>query len=308
MTIVAGFKSHEGVVLCADTQETIDQVSKHNVPKLRVEPSESSYRVQRVMGEGSDDDLAVAFCGATDNGPYLDMVIDKAWEAAREAVSLAEACASIEDSIKHTHREYGDIYQTGYLPSTEIIYGGRMEGDSKLFYSLGPAITERKGFVAGGVGVHLANFIASRMYSEYLEVKQCVILAAYILFQTKEHVDGCGGDSQIAVLRAHGTSGQVHWENVESITKLLRDSDKEFGEVLMHYADHKLTKDEFLTKAHETLDLLATTRDFELENFRKSTALWDSMFGMGSPIKDELGLPTPPTPGWPTDNEGDEPK
>jgi 20S proteasome alpha/beta subunit len=33
MTIIAGFKCHEGLVLCADTQETVGNVSKRNVPK-----------------------------------------------------------------------------------------------------------------------------------------------------------------------------------------------------------------------------------------------------------------------------------
>jgi hypothetical protein len=31
------------------------------------------------------DDLGETFCGATDNVPYLDMLIDEAWDAAKEA-------------------------------------------------------------------------------------------------------------------------------------------------------------------------------------------------------------------------------
>jgi len=294
VTIVAGFKSHEGVVICADTQETIGQLSKHNVPKLRFEPSDTHYRVASAMGQTSDNDLAVAFCGATDNGPYLDMVINKAWNASRDATSLAEACSAIEDSIKNTHLEYGEIYQTGYLPTTEIIYGVKMDGDSKLFYAFGPAVTEKEGYVAAGQGVHLANFLASRMNIEYLGLRQCIILAAYVLFQTKEHVEGCGGDSQIAALRNCGTSGHVHWENIDAITKLLRDSDKDLGEVLMQYADKELTNEEFLKKAHEAFDLLADSRERELKKLQESKDMFDAMFGMR--IHDDIGLPTPPTP------------
>jgi 20S proteasome alpha/beta subunit len=40
VTIVAGFKTIDGIVLCADTQETIGGISKRNVPKLRFEPGD----------------------------------------------------------------------------------------------------------------------------------------------------------------------------------------------------------------------------------------------------------------------------
>jgi 20S proteasome alpha/beta subunit len=306
VTIVAGFKSHEGVVVCADTQETIGQLSKHNVPKLCVEPSEPYFLRATTGGHVIDNELAVAFCGATDNGPYLDMVIDKAWHAARDATSLAEACSLIEDSIKGTHREYGGIYQLGFLPTTEIIYGVKMEGDSKLFYAYGPAVTEKDGYVAAGQGVHLANFLASRMHTEYLGLQQCIILAAYILFQTKEHVEGCGGDSQVAALRNQGTSGKIHWENIESITKLLRDSDKELGEILMQYADHKLTKEEFLTKSREALDVLATTREYELKKFQDSKEMFNAMFGWA--MHDDLGLPSLEGPRSVSNDQTDEPE
>jgi hypothetical protein len=57
--------------------------------------------------------------------------------------------------------------------------------------------------------VRITDFLAARMKPTMLDLHQCVILAAYILFQAKEHVDGCGGESQIAVLRHKGKSGLV---------------------------------------------------------------------------------------------------
>ena len=51
MTIIAGFKCSEGIVICADTQETIG-TSKRSVPKLRFEP---------FGGPHEGDTLAIAF-------------------------------------------------------------------------------------------------------------------------------------------------------------------------------------------------------------------------------------------------------
>jgi 20S proteasome alpha/beta subunit len=290
VTVVAGFKTTEGVVLCADTQETVGGISKRNIPKLRFEPSSLHHRISRHL-TGEADELAVAFCGATDNGPYLDMLIDEAWEAVKDATSLLEACTLIKQSIKDTYREYGAIYQPGQLPNTEIIYGVKMEEHSKLFYAFGPAISETDRYISGGTGSYMAEFVSSRMYDQYLSIRQSIILAAYVLFQAKEHVDGCGGDSHIAVLRNKGTSGVVSWDNVKSATKLVEISDRKIGELLIHYADLGLTKEEFAKKTTEALEQLDSVREFEINKFRENRELWDSVFGIA--IHDELGLPTP---------------
>src|SRR5487761_187392 len=102
VTIIAGFKGYDGIVLCADTQETIAGF-KRKVPKLRVEPGKHGA------------DLAVAFCGAG-HGPFIDKVVNLAWRDVQTATSLDDACYEIEKSIKATHREFGRIYQPGSLP------------------------------------------------------------------------------------------------------------------------------------------------------------------------------------------------
>jgi hypothetical protein len=84
VTIVAGFKFQEGVVICADTQETVGNVIKRQAPKLRFEPS-----LQRIPGQlPTKTGIAVAFCGATNNGAFVDKVIDLAWEKAKTASDL----------------------------------------------------------------------------------------------------------------------------------------------------------------------------------------------------------------------------
>lgn len=77
VTVVAGFKFNKGIVLCADTQETVG-IAKRHVPKLRFEEFSGALKV---LSGGSD--LAVAFCGATNNGPFVDKLVDSAWIAAQ---------------------------------------------------------------------------------------------------------------------------------------------------------------------------------------------------------------------------------
>lgn len=286
MTIIAGFKSWEGVVICADTQETTEH-SKRSLPKLIFEPRERSH--------GSTDDLAAAFCGSTNVGPFVDKLILNAWESAQMASSLDEASEEIEKSIKATYREFGKIYQPGYCPSAELIYGVKMHGSSKLFNAYGPIVTEKERYHSSGVGYYMADFLTSRMRMDGLNLRQCVILAAYILFQAKEHVEGCGGDSHIAVLRDSGPSGLVDWKRVETLTEVLKESDKEIGELILKIADIQAEDGEIKEDAADAVDLLLTLRKNHIESLREHDE-WDSAFNgvMGlSKEPDEFGLSKP---------------
>ena len=95
VTIIAGFKCDEGVVICADTQESVEgSPSKRHVPKLRFEPSGQYH---------SGDDVAAAFCGSG-NGPFIDKLIENAWQEAQTATNLDEACNEIEESLTIAER------------------------------------------------------------------------------------------------------------------------------------------------------------------------------------------------------------
>lgn len=283
VTIVVGFKCAEGIVLCADTQETVHNLSKRNVPKLRVEPSNRASAVLSGLG-----DMAVAFCGATDNGPFVDEIIDRAWRAARGAKSLENVSELINQSIKASYREFAKVYQPGFLPTTELIYGVKMAGDSRLFYAYGPAVNEKDEYATGGIGYYMADFLASRMFSSALNMRQCVILAAYILFQAKEHVDGCGGASHIAVLRNNGSSGLVNSGRIEVLTRLLQYGDSSISKIALQHADVSLGSDEFRKSAIETIDALTRMREHGTEAYAESEKFWNAVLGMGV---DEVGMP-----------------
>jgi hypothetical protein len=92
----------------------------------------------------------------------------------------------------------------------------------------------------------MADFLASRMHSNHLSVSQTITLAAYILFQCKEHVDGCGGESQIAVLDEKGSSKLVPSLEVNTVTQALKDVDEVLSYLLLlPAADPQIPQDEF---------------------------------------------------------------
>lgn len=287
MTILAGFRCTEGIVLCADTQESIQGTSpKRQVPKLRFEPFGRSH-------EG--DDLAVAFCGAGD-GPFTDKLIANAWQDAQIATNIEEACSGIEESIKKTYKEFGRVFQVGFCPSSDLLYGVKMHGESRLMMASGPIVNEKEKYETCGSGYYLANFIADRMHSDYLTLHQCVILAAYILFQTKEHCVDCGGESHIAILRNEGVSGKVDAKRIETITELTQFADFEGGRLLLDMANLDLDKAAFSERIASTMGILADIRENQrtkLAEKIKSGEEFSRMFGTQRLPEDEFGLPLP---------------
>ena len=298
MTIIAGFKTEEGVVLCADTQETVGHISKRNVPKLRFEPRDNP--LFGVHGHNSDE-VAAAFCGAGNNGSFIDKLVDNAWEAAQGCTSLDEVCSEIEASIKVTYAEFGGIYQTGYCPEAELIYGVKMSSHTKLFSALGPVLTLRIEYSSVGVCYYLADFLKQKMYNPYLTLHQCVILAAYVLSQAKEHVEGCGGESHIAVLRNDGVSGRVASDRIDAITKVLALIDDAVSSVLLDAANLEHDDAAFRKKLQLSLDVVAAIRNSkksELDQARRTIATISQILGGGGsyepPPLDAFGLPKPP--------------
>lgn len=286
VTVLAGFRCSRGLVLCADTQETVG-VAKRHVPKLRFEEFSGATRVL------SGSDLAVAFCGATNNGAFVDKLVDLAWTAAQQAGNdIDSVCGAVENSIEETYRHFGTIYQPGYLPDAELIYGVKMSGQSRLFNALGPAVNEKDEYCTGGVGTYMADFLAARMYSVGLTVQQCVILAAYILFQTKEHVDGCGGKSHIAILREDGPSGLVDAQRIEAITENVQKADVHLGNLLLASSDLDIGDKDFSENANQVFAVLEMFREEQRKDFKKWEEFrrnFDTMFGL-SIKRDSLGL------------------
>lgn len=293
VTIIAGFSSYEGIVLCADTQETREH-AKRQVPKLRFEPHSTLLSDKSIH----HSNLAAAFCGSGD-GPFIDKLVEEAWKGAEGASSLDEACDSIAHSIEDQHEKFGKIYQPGTLPEAQLIFGVKMGGDSRLFTSLGPIVNEGRGYESAGIGYYMADFLASRMYKDHLTVRQCVILAAYILYQAKENVEGCGGDSHIVVLRNHESSGHVDWRRVEAVTKLLTHADHEISDILIRSADLDMKDKEFKEQIDLSSHLLQAFRqnaNAELKRREAQSLALAADFGVQPDQTDSLGLPLPLDP------------
>ncbi len=271
MTIIAGFKCQDGVVVCADTQETVGSISKRNVPKLRFERTGA---VAKILSNALD--ISMAFCGAG-HGPFIDKLVDGARIATKGAEDINAASEAIEDYIKNTYADFGRIYQPSQCPEVELIYGITVLGESRLFHATGPIVNQKDQYTSGGVGYYMADFLASYMYDAGITVQQAVVLAAYILFQAKEHVDGCGGDSHIAVLRENGKSRLIDAIRVDKITELLKRTNREIGKVLLASADFTQSKAQFINTTKAATNAIVVSREGSRKQLHEINEVWKAL-------------------------------
>jgi hypothetical protein len=159
-----------------------------------------------------------------------------------------------------------------------------------MFSADGPIVNEKQEYEAWGAGYYMADFLKKRMYSNSLNIRQCAILAAYVIFQAKEHVDGCGGETHIAVLRNDGTSGLFDRHHIEELTEMLGWQDEVLAHFLVYASDTETDSKEFNRKADLLMDLIASIRADKRTKISEGKEL-RALLEQGDKETDFFGLP-----------------
>jgi hypothetical protein len=257
MTIAAGFQCTDGIVLCADTQETHRQILKVRIAKITRKP-EIDY---------PGCDRKVLFSGAGD-GAFIDKLIHRAWKAAQQADADIDSVAlAIEDSIKATHQEYGQIYQPGYLPEVQLIYGLWVRGyPTRLFSSVQATVNPVESHECVGIGEVLARYIADRMFVQStMPIRTAKILSIYLLEAAKEYVDGCGGGSVIEALHADGTTSSVDGDTLLWTSIYLRQLEAQMSAVMLRAPDSEMSDQQFDDAIDSLMQTVITVRQSQLQ-------------------------------------------
>jgi hypothetical protein len=186
-------------------------------------------------------------------------------------------------------------FQTSTLQVFLTIITNRAMRQSKLLDNRHPNLSFT-GYASSGIGYYLADFLAGRMGAKgehgWLTTRQCVAVAAYILFQAKEHVEGCGGNSHIAVLREHESSGRVDFQLVEHRTEYLRLADGFMGERLLVTADFSVTHAALTEKLESFMGTIKFVHDEEMNKLKADREFSRSIRPFeGERPEDDLGIP-----------------
>jgi hypothetical protein len=235
MTIAAGFRCMDGVVLCADSQITIPGLLKYPESKIR-------------MAEYLQSKPFFTFCGDMD---YSKQAINHFSTAIRKAEqNRTDLLSAIETEAANLHLQYYDMYtDPADKLHLDMIVSVLVDKQRHLFKIYGPKVNAVDDFHCIGAGNYLARALTGMYRRPGESVHRTAIVCAYILSEVKKYVDGCGGDSQIICLNDDGSwtlfPDEGMFFSIADIETRFQEWKDQLKELAIHYADFKVSRSEF---------------------------------------------------------------
>jgi hypothetical protein len=187
MTIAAGIRCIDGIVLCADTEYTEGDRQKY----------------QRTKIFGYDDSLLVTGSGWTD---YMKMAFDKLYEKLLEkkAGNQREARQIVEEVILDIYsKNIASVFRLGEFncPSFDLLIAVRcQDGDVVLLKNTETSVTISHAYESVGTGSILYNYWARYFFKFQKSMEIAGIFSLFMLEEAKSAVPGCGGGTEIACM------------------------------------------------------------------------------------------------------------
>lgn len=266
MTYIAAFPCREGYVCCADTLETIGE-NKQYVEKLSV------------FGE---EEIPYPFCiGGAGNGEIIDALTQEISE--RLLKSKPQGGKALGNEIKAA---VDDVY-TNDVPvmalkkqhrSAELLIAANSsisDAEFCLFHVKGRRVYKvQRGIIGYATATNQA--LLKRFHDPAMPMSQAVMLAVYLVSQSKLTDDGVDGETRVAIVSQFWArlEDKEYIESIEArVTGFLPIAD----ELFLHLADVGVPIIEFERKLQWFVDILRETRKLSFQHCQKYLQhLWDT--------------------------------
>jgi 20S proteasome alpha/beta subunit len=188
MTIALGLIAREGIVIAADRQQT---EGEHKKAQRKIE-SLWSLPVGALLVSGAG------------NGPYIDTMTERLRHCFGTTESK-EYPAAMTNEFRGIHSAfYSEAvlpfsqYQSYERPDYELLFGCSTDKTHLLWYSDKLALNQvQAGYRAVGVGASAAESLLNKFYVTNLPLKVAIVLAAYVIYEVKNSVEGCGFETDV---------------------------------------------------------------------------------------------------------------
>jgi 20S proteasome alpha/beta subunit len=215
VTIAAGFRCNDGIVLCADSLHTISGYVKHHEGKIDTCAME-------------DFVIAIAGAGTTD---YIRTAVETITRPGLEFIDLLQIEIALRDRMLEffgRHLLPWSNFPESERPMVELLIavtGKKKTQYHGLFHYAGTSF-HRVYEKAIGAGILLADsLIAEHIHSDRVHrnpqtLPQLCSLAVFILSKVKKHVDGCGGYTDLVILDKAGGVAFVDSGKIEELERV----------------------------------------------------------------------------------------
>jgi 20S proteasome alpha/beta subunit len=270
MTIAAGFRAQDSIILCADTEVTLGADLKLLQGKV------TRYR---------SDDCNLALVGAG-HASFIKMTAQKIINAIGKTPTHFEIYGAIEQVVLEVFSKHVQYYpEDGQKPNFDLLIAAWTKDEGvELFRTDGTAVNYASWCECVGWGAALGSYLADKKYSILLTERECLGLAVYILQQAKDYVPYCGKESSIYVLRSNGELKSASSSKVVEQEAYFDEFEKIANEVFI--SGYLETDDKvFEEKLKAFCDGLKSMRTEQRVKRESASAF----FGHFGPIGDELG-------------------
>jgi hypothetical protein len=281
MTIAAGFTCFDGLVICADTLETVGDYGKRSQSKIVIKPKPNPTPKIEMPRRKSDPprpprepepDCVVVFAGAGE-ADFIDKLIDTLWKKIGPAVTHTEKIEAMEDAAIEFYKKYWSIYPIDQRPEVHLLVALRTEEKMELLKVIGPIVNRIESYESIGYGIALSKYLIDRLYQKSMSVNDTAIVANYMLDQVKEHVQYCGGESHIMRIDPKGYTDMILASSIQWGQERFAKLDSSLRPLLIAVGDMMIPEEEFKKQTISFTHKMEKMRE-ELSKFHSALDFW----------------------------------
>lgn len=256
MTIAIGFRCSDGVVLAADTQLTYRD--SHKLYDSKMHPHQT-------------EEHNVTFTFAGDYTLWRSF--NEKFEQTLPMLPRPLTITRIKDAIE-TVLSFFNTLDTNPNELNLLCGIALPDGNFTLCKTQGQTIHEVSGYEYVGVGdSSLLRFLGplltqpppvAPMGQFGFIVRQAVMIATYLVLKAKTNIDGCGGDTDVWVVRSDGNLRVVGASEIYGIEQRMMLLEHHLKHVATYFFDKRFTNEQF----QRQLRIMGNTMVSDHQQFR----------------------------------------
>jgi 20S proteasome alpha/beta subunit len=243
VTYIVGIRSLQGVVLSADSQETIlEEVSYRE--KIAACPTHDL-----VMGGAGRSILIEGFIQQV-----FESIDSKALESEKSAMSF------ISTALKSFYLSDVKDLAGRYKEISFLISGKLQTGEICLWQTKGKRVFSVPEYEAIGYESSFVRHLLRRLYRAGLSLSQVELLSIYLVKAAKETADSVGGPTSVAVVSGSGVTLENEW-SINELEERVSRFDEALSLLLLACPDTSISRDEFTALLRNFWDYVMGLRE-----------------------------------------------
>jgi 20S proteasome alpha/beta subunit len=248
MTIAAGFRCVDGVLLAADTEITLAGIGK-------------THR-KKIFAIHINNGCCFTYAGTPDFAKELEMAADTEAKT-KSGEALLQAIRHIHEELMHKHFTAPPKSEKTFA---DVLVTARVNGQAVLYSAQGRHFARVDRYLVFGIGEHLGEALFEALYDPLMTISQAAFMCIYALRRAKGFVQGVGGDTNL--LAVPDEIEGIQYFSQDGIKRVEDDYDSfdvRTREVLLSFPDLDMEESQFSARLKSMEILLKHRRKQNIE-------------------------------------------